>query len=235
MQLQESIHRIVRLTGYDLVKKQYAVSLTRELRERVADGPDVVFFDVGANVGQTVTTIRRDYPRAKIHAFEPSPSTFARLRDNVGGHGDLTLVQAALGATVGRMDLHENAQSDMSSFLPTDRDGWGEVLAKTSVAVDTVDNYCAVHDIEAIDVLKIDAQGFDLEVLRGAENMLREGRVGVIWMELIFADQYVGQADFGETYSHLRARGHRLVNLYAPSFRDGRLAWADGLFVRDDD
>ncbi len=226
------LRKIVRSTGYDLVRKQYAASLVRDLRQLVPVEKETVFFDVGANTGQTIETIYGHFPLATVHAFEPSPSTFSQLQRNAAGRPRLTLNQCALGATQTQMTLHENNQSDMSSLLAVDAEGWGEIVAQTLVDVDTVDDYCERAGIGSIDVLKIDAQGFDLEVLRGAEAMLTGGRVNVIWMELIFARHYVGQGEFGTILNHCLERGYRIVNFYAPSFRDGRLAWADGLFVK---
>lgn len=226
------LRSVIRATGYDLVRKQYAASLVRDLRQLVQVDQDAVFFDVGANTGQTVETIYRHFPLATVHAFEPSPSTFSQLQRNAAGRPRLTLNQCALGAAQTQMTLNENNQSDMSSLLDVAEEGWGEIVAQTLVEVDTVDHYCECAGIGSIDVLKIDAQGFDLEVLRGAEAMLTGGRVNVIWMELIFARHYVGQGEFGTILNHCLERGYRIVNFYAPSFRDGRLAWADGLFVK---
>ena len=74
----------------------------------------------------------------------------------------------------------------MSSFLSPGKEHWGEINNVTTVQVETLDNYCQRNSISKIDLLKIDTQGYDLEVLRGAKQMLSEHRI----IEITFIDIY---------------------------------------------
>jgi FkbM family methyltransferase len=194
-----------------------------------ADRP--VIFDVGANEGQSIRQFRQTFPRPVLHSFEPGPDTFDRLKAEFGGTADVTLNPFALGAMVGELTFHENTKSDMSSFLQTGPAGWGEERRRIPARIETVDGYCARAGIGHIDVLKTDTQGFDLEVLRGAEGMLRTGAIHLIFTEIMMAELYRGLPGLDEIYHFLRARSFQLVSFYRFEYRGDRAGWTDALFA----
>ena len=206
------------------------VNLDDDLRQRFQTTRPLVF-DIGANVGQFLTEVRRDFPQAVVHAFEPSPEVFQTLRRAAAKMPNVTLNQVAMGARCEERILLEHSDSVASSLLAPGPDAWGESLRKTLVPVETVDAYCAKHEIRTIDLLKIDAQGYDLEVLRGAADMLSCGSIQLVLVELTFRPIYQGMAEPGEIYHHLRDRGFRLVSLYRWWYTDEMADSADALFV----
>ena len=191
-----------------------------------------VVFDVGANNGATIRRLREVFRDPIIHAFEPGRDTFEELRRVTAGLPNLTLNPFALGAARQQREFVEHEFAFNSSFLQPGREAEGKTLRTVAVEIRTVDDYCAEHGIEAIDVLKTDTQGFDLEVIRGAEGMIRAGRVGVIYTEVIFADLYEGQPSLDEFYRHLSDRGFRLVGFYEFHHQNDRAGWADAMFAR---
>lgn len=206
----------------------------RDVNVLLAGETAPTILDVGANQGQSVARFAGLWPSAVIHSFEPSPSTFEVLRRNVAELAPTVVhpVNAGVGAEAGTLLLLENSQSDMSSFLPLAEESWGSTVAETPVDVVTLDDYCAEHDITRIDLLKSDTQGYDFEVLKGADRLLTSGAIRTIFMEVIFADLYERVPDFDHVYRYLRERGYHLVGLYEPFHtEDGRLAWCDALFV----
>jgi FkbM family methyltransferase len=76
----------------------------------------------------------------------------------------------------------------MSSFLAPERDCWGEIALRSQVKLETMDDYTSLNQISYVDILKIDTQGFELEVLKGAARMMREHRIRLIYAELIFSE-----------------------------------------------
>ena len=72
-----------------------------------------VVFDVGANVGQSIERIRTYFDHPVIHAFEPSPDTFEKLRQATEGISGLTLNNVALGRQAGIADFAENSESGL--------------------------------------------------------------------------------------------------------------------------
>lgn len=188
-------------------------------------------FDVGANVGQTIAEFQTHFRNPIIHCFEPTPSTFTRLLQRCGGQEDVHLNNVGLANRAGELGLHRMEQCEMNSFLPPAEDAGGDSIGREVVPVTTVDSYCAEHAIDRIDVLKTDAQGFDLEVIKGASQMISENRVHLVYMELIFSQMYDHVPRFDEIYRHLADNGFELVCFYRFTFQHERAAVSDAMFV----
>jgi FkbM family methyltransferase len=191
-----------------------------------------VIFDVGANAGQSVDRIRSYFAHPIIHAFEPSPDTFKQLQKATKAVPDLVLNNLALGRYNGTADLVENTESVMSSLLEFGPDSWGSVKKKTPVAVSTLDEYCTGKMVESIDILKLDTQGFELEVLNGGENLFSQGRVSVVFMEITFSEMYQGLPSLDVLYRFMIERGFLLVAFYDIHYQNNRLGWCDALFTK---
>jgi FkbM family methyltransferase len=200
-----------------------------------------VIFDVGAHIGETAHRYRKLFPEASIHCFEPFPASFERLKAAVLGVRGVTAHALALSDSSGAAFLNVNRGVQTSSLLATDSTAasyWGGGLLDTQgrieVATDTIDSFCATHLIERIDVLKLDVQGAELSVLRGASRMLQASAVDVVYMEMIIAPTYVGQRPLHEYLAFFADRGYSLFDLYNPVRRWGRLLQADIIFVSRD-
>lgn len=196
--------------------------------------PRQIVFDVGANTGQSVANFRRLLPDSTLHSFEPGRVAFRELDAATRGLRNVHLVNAAVGSTSGRLTLIENEYSDMSSFLRPSSASWGAIVAETEVEVTTLDSYCADQGIQRIDLLKIDTQGYELEVLRGATGMLDAGRVGLVFLEVTFCDMYEDLPPFDVLYRFLLDKGFRLVAFYNFHKHWTRVAgWCDALFAHE--
>jgi hypothetical protein len=100
--------------------------------------------------------------------------------------------------------------------------------------VTTLDEYCAANGIERIDLLENDTQGYELEVLRGAESLMAAGRIRLVYLELIFSEMYEGLPPFDLVYRFLVDRNFGLVALYNYHYSGrphGAAGWCDGLFT----
>ena len=140
-----------------------------------------VVLDVGANIGQSAAGFRHLLPGSIIHCFEPNRSAYLELEQNTAGLADLHLNQVAVGATTGVLRFFEYDDSQMSSFLSGGPAGRGTITDEVDVSVITLDDYCSELGIARVDLLKIDTQGYDLEVLKGTEGLLGSGRVGLVY------------------------------------------------------
>lgn len=193
--------------------------------------PQPTVLDVGANAGQTVLQLKSLLPDCRLHAFEPSPQTFLELEGATRGIHDLTLTRAGVGQGDGVGTLLENEHSVMTSFLAPSTAAGGTVIEERPVPMVSLDSYCDREQIETIDFLKIDTQGYDLQVLKGAQKLLAEKRVRIVQLELIFVDMYVDAASFDGIYRFLVDHGFRLFALYDLHFAAGAASWADAIFV----
>jgi FkbM family methyltransferase len=143
------------------------------------------FFDVGANEGGTSLKAVKQFPEARIFAFEPHPTSFARLKDAAEKYAAIELVQTALGAEAGDKIMHTYQVSLINSLVPNAQFAvrFGHQSAPITVGCTTVDLFCTERGIKHIDVLKIDTEGFDLEVLKGARTMLELGAISFVYFE----------------------------------------------------
>jgi FkbM family methyltransferase len=207
-----------------------AITDTRRLLPTI-DSP--MIFDVGANRGQTVERLLRLYPAPLIHCFEPSPSTFHELRAAYGEYPNIAINNLGLGANPCTLELAETSVSEYSSFLEP---GSAEVtvVGRSSVPVSTVDAYCSKNGIGTIDILKSDTQGFDYQVLRGADVMFTRGAVKLVVCELTMDDSYTKIDRFDQMFSFMAERGFQLFGVYDQHWRHNRLSWADVMFIRHD-
>jgi FkbM family methyltransferase len=220
------------LIGYD-VHKYSAEKELDPFNDAVAvlgAASPITAFDVGANKGQTITAVLNAFPKATIHAFEPSPETFDRHLALLASW-NIKVNKCGLGSTTGVLTFHENDSSDMSSFLPLGPSGWGNVSRKITVPVTTVDEYAAKNEIDHIDLLKIDTQGFDLEVIKGAGAMLGRGRIDLLLTEVTLDALYVGLPRFDQIYGFMADRGYAVTGFYDQRRRGRILGWFDAMFA----
>ncbi len=169
---------------------------------------------------------------SRIHAFETSAKTFSILESkHAATPGVVRLSNFGLGSRHKSRELVENTESGMSSFLAPERDCWGEIALRSQVKLETMDDYTSLNQISYVDILKIDTQGFELEVLKGAARIMREHRIRLIYAELIFSEMYEGMPRFDEILRFVLDRGFVLISMYEVFHRDGRAGWTDVLFL----
>jgi hypothetical protein len=106
-----------------------------------------------------------------------------------------------------------------------------QIKNREIVEVKTIDSVVEEHGIERIDLLKIDTQGYDLEVLRGGTEALRSGVIGNVLVELNFVKMYESQSDANAIIQFLTERNLRLVDYYEKFRQSHALAWCLGLFT----
>jgi len=191
-----------------------------------------VLFDVGANLGQTTGALHAAFPSATIHVFEPVSTTFATMRRRLMGQSQLHLHQAAVGESDGSC-LMEARPNGGSNRLITPGQPMQD-LPVESVPMLRLDTFCAHHGVGAIDLLKTDCEGHDLEVLRGASGLLAAGAIDCIYSEVNFRRDG-RHGDFFAIEAYLRPLGYDFTALYDYSGWQcdlSREAFANALFTR---
>jgi FkbM family methyltransferase len=213
----------------------------QDLRLVIAVDRATTVFDVGAHWGESLEELAPIFPAATIHCFEPFPASFERLRRQAVSHPRTELNQCAVGAVDGEVTLHVNRGTDFNSALAPAPEleqlavqlgGDATPVEEVTVPLLSLDSYCAQRAVQRVDFLKIDTQGFDLEVLKGCEEMLSDKRVGAIFCEVLFTPHYEQQPYFEDITAFLRGRDYRLVDLYTGARADNRsLIFGNALFV----
>jgi len=134
---------------------------------------DAIVVDIGANIGVTVSMTAAALPRARIVAVEPSPRARVCLGRTAlrAGFGErLTIVQACMGAEGGEAGFHEGASACASHVQP----------GAPMVPMTTLDATFDALALPRIDMVKIDVEGWEIDVLRGGARALLEGAPLVI-------------------------------------------------------
>jgi FkbM family methyltransferase len=147
------------------------------------EGDNPVCFDVGANIGSFALILARRCPACTIHAFEPAAGTFRILNSNVKrNQGRRVYAQqlaiADCDETVRFSNDPRISQNNRILTRAAD-DGMSCEVRATSL-----DAFCSVHDIGKIDFIKIDCEGVEPLVLRGARRLLREQRIRAALVEV---------------------------------------------------
>lgn len=180
--------------------------------------PITTIFDVGANEGQTAVVLREQFPSAQLYCFEPSETTFQKLSHTVEYDPTIRTFQMALGSQVEDKILFEYESSVLNSFEShTPVSSADKSVRQTSVTLSTIDNFCRESGIDSIDILKVDTEGFDLEVLKGAEEMLQNKQIRFICFEFFnisSAGKYSAGIDLALIDNYLRAHNFRPVSFY---------------------
>jgi len=150
--------------------------MLRRLIGAVLEGD--TFFDVGANIG--TVTIAIAMTGAECLAFEPAPANAARLAENaeLNRLGNVTVIEAAMWSDGGTVALRVDGAEGAGRSRVVDA---GDAKA-IEVPATTLDRF-AGGGAAAPDLLKIDVEGAELEVLRGAERTLEAGRVREVFVE----------------------------------------------------
>jgi FkbM family methyltransferase len=211
--------------------------LGRDLRLVVGDKTAPVCIDVGAHDGHFVDFLRENLRQPAIHAFEPAPEPFARLKTRHGGTPGTTLVNAGLGSDAGKIEFNIYDNQTLNSFLPMLASGVStlgspKLIETLSVPVHTLDSYAHAAGLVNIDLLKIDTQGYELQILRGASGLLTGGHVESVLVEINFAPLYERQVWAHEVIGYLHERGLYLVDFYEKCRLNPHLGWCTALFTR---
>ena len=143
-------------------------------------------FDIGAHMGSWASLALEVNPRLQLHCFEPSAFTYQKLLSNQfppnvvcknlgmsSAPGEARLFVFEDGAGINSLYQRQGLESH----------GLSTQQRQETVYLSTVDIYCQENEIQAIDFLKVDVEGHELEVFRGMSEMLEQGRVNIIQFE----------------------------------------------------
>ena len=219
--------------GLQVSKKQPWMNNYQWIRE--LDIKTVI--DVGANVGQYALFIADVLPQAKIHAFEPLPTALESLATNTAGK-NVTVYPFALSDEHGKVTMNLNDFGPSSSMLPStellNRD-FPQARKTTPIEIETrlFHELLDVSILEREILVKIDVQGVEDKVIRGAPELMKAARVVVC--EASFVEIYRGQTLFDDIYMLLREYGYRFYGHFDQQYDrvNGRPIYADAIFIRD--
>lgn len=211
-----------------------AFRLVSQVRDRF--GVPATVLDVGANKGQFSRAAATAFPGARIIAFEPLEAVAAEWRRHLADVPTAEIHVCVVGAEDGTVTFHPHEYSLSSSVLPlaagagAEGGGGAGELEAVEVPVRRLDDLVTLDDLRAPLLAKLDVQGYELEVLRGAEATLRH--VDALVVELSFERHYEGQPLFTEVLAYLSEQGFALdVPIDVRRDESGTVVEMDGLFL----
>ena len=198
-----------------------------------------VVLDVGANRGQYGMGLRRDAGFAKkIVSFEPMSDAFSQLSEQMKPDPQWEGKNWAMGRTRGIQEINvagNSASSSLLDMLPSHSDvvSGSQYVGKEEIEVRVLDEEFSNFVLEGQQVLlKIDTQGYELEVLLGAAESLN--KIAALQLEISLSPLYDGAPLLEDIVSHVRAAGF-VPFWFLPGFwnpASHQQLQVDGLFVR---
>lgn len=210
--------------GYDAIsRRKNHLQLDRHLLHVLDKHAIDTVIDVGANAGQFSSRLRAAGFAGRIEAFEPIPAMARELAERFAADRLFTTHPCGLAEQDGAMELNVLAGSDFSSFLKTnenseqyfpERTGLKEII---KVPVKRLDGIEGIAQQESRLLLKLDTQGFDLQVFSGATALLP--RIKAVLIECSVIPLYQGTPGFIESLTVFQAAGF-LPSGFFPVSRD---------------
>lgn len=190
--------------------------------------------DIGANRGQFSLVARHCFKDAQIFAFEPLPQPFKVLQNIFVHDHMITLYQMAIGSASIPQQMHISQKDDSSSLLPI-TELQNKVFPGTkekaiiNVDVKPLDSILKKNGVRHPALLKIDVQGYELEVLKGCKNIL--SLLAYVYVECSYQELYQGQPLANEIISFLNQQGFDLKGVYNTDYDAlGRAIQSDMFF-----
>ncbi len=239
--MKKILQNIIHGLGYDLYRYPEACErlmphLLMLLPLRRID----TIIDVGANVGQFAAQIRALSPEVQIHSVEPNPVVYQALANQAARDNRWAAHECALGRTSGKVTLNIFSSSDFSSCLSANEFGIKrfkdslKVASAVEVDLRTLDELVAALPATSVGtrlLLKLDTQGFDMEVLHGATTVLE--CVQVVVTEASLSPLYQGAPLFPEVLEFMKSKGFVLSGFFPVSRSvDLSIIESDCVFVR---
>lgn len=237
--IKKTIKKLFKKLGFDLTRYNPASSQNAGILEFFPVYKIDTVLDVGANVGQFAMELRESGYKGRIISFEPLSEAYSHLLINSKNDPNwIVAPRMAIGNKEGRKTINVSGNSYSSSILKMT--GTHIKGAPDSAYIDSEEIYInKLNNIwktflknEDNIFIKIDVQGYELEVLKGATNIL--SMIKGMKIELSLVPLYEGQLLFLDMLDYIANLGFELWDIL-PGFRDkqsGKLLQFDGIFFR---
>jgi FkbM family methyltransferase len=228
---------LVERCGYEILRYPRAYAPRRSLAGLFRQERINLVLDVGANTGQFVAQLRAAGYSGRVISFEPLSSAHLNLLRCAAKDLNWTVAdRTAIGATTGSVDIHIAGNSESSSILDmlsshSTAEPGSAYVGIEKAPVNRLDDLCSLTPADRV-LLKIDVQGYEKQVLDGAQCVLGSCRAVISEMSLV--PLYDGQVLAREMWDLLAAQNFEPWSL-EPCYRDpgsGRMLQFDGIFVR---
>jgi len=215
-QIRNIIGRCINTAGYFYYKKKYApfgIDHCNDIARFLGEGHVKTIIDVGANIGNTVVEYAKCFPHAEIIAIEPIKTTYDILCSNISKRSKVKAFQCAVGSEAGTVNVNLKDHSECNSLIADAADNAKRESIEI-VDVKKLDDLASAEGLLRFDILKTDTEGYDLEVLKGATQLLTNSSKAFILSEVTFHRKDPCHTQFVELHQYLANFGFDFCGIY---------------------
>jgi len=165
-----------------------------------------ILFDVGANAGSFIRAVKDTLKEYKVYAFEPHPVLCEYITQK---HPDVTVVNACCGEINGVVNINiPDTSVVISSILdrPVFKELTSQTIHKREVPCVRIDTYCKENNIDSIDYIKIDVEGYEYRVMLGLDEMFKAKKITCGHFEILVQELH----PLDDIYNYLKTHGYKL-------------------------
>lgn len=194
--------------------------------------PDLVF-DVGAHHGETAERFARAFPAARILSLEPTADNFRVLSARAHAWPNVTCYKLGLSDRTCKTDILLQSDSQTHSLELRRPNTSGSGISRETIDISTLDDFVAIHRFAQIDLLKIDVEGHELAVLRGAAKLFERQQINVVLLEATLDPDDSVHTQLAAAIAWLQPHGFKLTAFYDQVIwrQPTKLSYFNALFV----
>lgn len=234
--MKKTLQNLFNFFGYNIIKSKNFRKISRTLDYSIKSqlkNNSPLIIDVGAHQGESIKRFKKLFLDPEIHSFEPQVEQFKilkRLKSN-----KIYLNNCGIGSKNENKNIFVNSETAASSYLNlVNEDNYFrniKTINKEQTVLKTIDYYLNEKKITFVDLMKIDVQGYENEVLKGATNSLE--KIHLIEIEIVFVNYYEQKNSFYEIEKILTNHNFELFSLSSLNLNksDDSLRNLDALYI----
>jgi len=190
-----------------------------------------VIVDAGANVGEVSLALNEWFPNADIYAFEPVSSTFNGLTQNTAFKKNIHPINMGLGEKNEKINILLNAENTINSLKVTE--AYDHITGSEAIDITRLDHFLENENLNHVDILKIDVEGFEFEVLNGCGSLIKSG-INCIYLEVGYHREPT-KVHFSDVETYMEANEFELCGIYETrrNMHDKRRLWySNNLYMK---
>lgn len=247
--MKKFLQKLINIFGYKVSKiKTIEKHDLDRIIKYICEKQHPIIFDVGANRGQSIERFKKMYKDCAIHSFEPGNAECDEIRSNYKNDKSIFVNNVGVGEKEEIREFNINAKTTHSSFKQLlEKTAWikkrSEVqkiknekytISKELKQIITLDDYVNLNGIKNIDILKIDTQGYDDKVIAGAKNLIKENKIKIIQIEIIFSEIYENPLNIYDIEKFLIPNGYKLFGFSnAGSLESHHIFQSDFIYISE--
>lgn len=188
--------------------------------------------DIGSNKGQSILITKKFFPNIQVYSFEPLEDQI-NLQKKIIGNKNILYHNLALGNKDGLSEIYVTNRKDSSSLLKPIKNlnDKYDIKETKNLKLQKIDNIINFKDLNKPIILKLDVQGFELEVLKGAEKLLY--LIDYIITEISFVEIYENQVLSNDLINFLNNKSFSIIEKCNMNYLNGKPFQEDVLFAKN--